>query len=366
VFELKAGATTPTILTSFNSGIVPSGSGNLVEDAVGDLFGTTTGAVFEVQKTGAASYATPVDLVAFPVGTQIGTLTIDPNGDIFGTTISGGANNAGTVFEIVKNTGTATTLANFSLAGGQLSLNHPKTLIVDSNGDLFGTTDPSSQNSGGVVFEIVKTASGYSPTPTIVVNFNGLVTARPGANLVADANGNLFGTTQTGGADGSGTVFEITNSGFVVAPVVTASASLSYVAGAAPVALDPGLSISDVEATSLIGATVEIGAGFHVGDALSVGSAQGGITSSYDAGTGVLTLSGTASQAAYQAALDSVMFASASTPNPSNRTITWSVNDGITTSIPVTSSVGVFANNSGRDITCRRRAASCRCGRLTA
>jgi hypothetical protein len=51
-------------------------------------------------------------------------------------------------------------LASFSLADGQLSLNHPKTLIVDANGDLFGTTDPSSQNSGGVVYEIVRTANG--------------------------------------------------------------------------------------------------------------------------------------------------------------------------------------------------------------
>ena len=99
----------------------------------------------------------------FPVGTQIGTLTIDPNGDIFGTTISGGANDDGTVFEIVKTaSGYASspiTLASFSAVDGQLSLNHPKTLIVDSNGDLFGTTDPSSQNSGGVVFEIVKTGN---------------------------------------------------------------------------------------------------------------------------------------------------------------------------------------------------------------
>jgi uncharacterized repeat protein (TIGR03803 family) len=352
VFEIqKTGgvyASAPTVLTSFNSGIVPSGSGNLVEDAAGDLFGTTTSSVFEVKKTG-ATYATPVDLAPFPVGTQIGTLTIDPNGDIFGTTISGGANNVGTVFEIVKNTSTATTLASFSLADGQISLNHAKNLIVDSNGNLFGTTDPSSQNSGGVVFEIVRTPTGYESTPTIVVNFNGLATAGLGANLVDDANGNLFGTTQTGGANGSGTVFEITNSGFVVAPVVTAGASISYLAGAAAVALDPGLSVSDVKSANLTQATVTISAGFHAGDTLSVGSAPG-ITSSYNAGAGVLTLSGPATQAAYQAALDSVMFASASTSNPSNRTITWSINDGIATSVPATSSVGVFANNSSLDI----------------
>ena len=169
-------ATTPTVLTSFGSGITPSGSGNLVEDAAGNLFGTTTSSVFEVKKTG-ASYATPVSLVPFPVGTQIGTLTIDAKGDIFGTTITGGANDDGTVFEIEKTaTGyasTPTTLASFTAADGQLSLNHPKTLIVDANGDLFGTTDPSSQNSGGVVFEIVRTSTGYESTPTIVVDFNG-------------------------------------------------------------------------------------------------------------------------------------------------------------------------------------------------
>ena len=110
------------------------------------------------------------------MGTQIGTLTIDSKGDIFGTTISGGANDDGTVFEIEKSaTGyasTPTTLASFIPADGQLTLNHPKTLIVDANGDLFGTTDPSSQNAGGVVFEIVRTANGYEGTPTIVANFD--------------------------------------------------------------------------------------------------------------------------------------------------------------------------------------------------
>ena len=99
--DRRSYSSTPTVLASFGSGIVPSGSGNLVEDAAGDLFGTTTNSVFEVQKTG-ASYAPPVSLVPFPVGTQIGTLTIDAKGDIFGTTISGGANDDGSVFEIEK------------------------------------------------------------------------------------------------------------------------------------------------------------------------------------------------------------------------------------------------------------------------
>ena len=234
VFEIKktAGvyASAPTVLTSFSSGIVPSGSGNLVEDAAGDLFGTTTSSVFEVKKTG-SSYGAPTSLLSipFPVGTQIGSLTIDAKGDIFGTTISGGANDDGTVFEIEKTaTGyvsAAATLASFTSADGQLSLNHPKTLIVDANGDLFGTTDPSTQpggNTGGVVFEIVKTPTGYISTPRIVHDFSGGANGVGlGANLVADASGNLFGTTQTGGANSKGTAFEITGSGFATTPNIT-------------------------------------------------------------------------------------------------------------------------------------------------
>ena len=112
-------------------------------------------------------------------------------------------------------------MASFSLADGQLSLNHPKTLIVDANGDLFGTTDPSSQNSGGVVYEIVRTANGYDSTPTIVHNFSGGANGVGlGANLVADASGDLLGTTQTGGVNGTGTAFEITDSGYATTPTI--------------------------------------------------------------------------------------------------------------------------------------------------
>jgi hypothetical protein len=103
-----------------------------------------------------------------------------------------------------------------------VSLNHPKTLIVDANGDLFGTTDPSSQNSGGVVFEIVRIPNGYESTPTIVSNFDGKTTIGLGANVVADASGDLFVTTRTNGAPSvsGGAVLEITGSGFATTPTV--------------------------------------------------------------------------------------------------------------------------------------------------
>ena len=111
-------------------------------------------------------------------------------------------------------------------------------------------------------------------------------------------------------------------------------------AGATPITLDAGLTVSDTEAVSLSGATVSISAGFLPGDALSVGSPQAGITSDYNAATGVLTLSGAASLAAYQTELDSITYASPQATT-SSRTISWSVNDGVNASNPVTSSVSV-------------------------
>ena len=64
------------------------------------------------------------------------------------------------------------------------------------------------------MFEIAKTASGYASAATVLVSFNRF-DVEPVAGLIADAAGNLFGTTEFGGAIGAGTVFEIGGSGFV-------------------------------------------------------------------------------------------------------------------------------------------------------
>lgn len=89
-------------------------------------------------------------------------------------------------------------------------------LIADANGNLFGTTERGGTNDFGTVFEIAKTASGFASTPTILYSFcsvfiNGFCTdgSDPVAGLIADANGNLFGTTQLDGVNGGGVVFEI-------------------------------------------------------------------------------------------------------------------------------------------------------------
>jgi uncharacterized repeat protein (TIGR03803 family) len=222
-------ASTPTTLVAFDgiNGACPYGS--LIADANGDLFGTTTGnltngfgTVFEIVKTASGYASSPTTLVTFNASDgayPFGGLIADANGDLFGTTSgtigSGGTNLDGTVFEIVKTASgyasTPTTLVSFDGSNGA----HPQgSLIADANGDLFGTTAYGGAYNDGTVFEIVKTASGYASTPTVLVSFNSDDGANPYCSLIADANGDLFGTT-VGVTGGGGTVFEITDSGFV-------------------------------------------------------------------------------------------------------------------------------------------------------
>jgi uncharacterized repeat protein (TIGR03803 family) len=229
-------ANTPTTLVSFNSadGAIPAAS--LIADANGDLFGTTElggangdGTVFEIVKTASGYASTPTTLVGFngPDGeSPFGGLITDPNGDLFGTTYHGGANDDGTVFEI-KKTGAGyasapTTLANFNGADGALPAGK---LLADSNGDLIGTTSEGGADGFGTVFEIFKTAAGYASAPTTLVSFNGANGSSPAVSLIADANGDLFGTTIEGGANDDGTVFEIkkTAAGYANAPTTLVS-----------------------------------------------------------------------------------------------------------------------------------------------
>jgi len=134
-------------------------------------------------------------------------LISDAAGDLFGTTIDGGANGYGTVFEIAKtSTGYSApiTLVSFNNTNGA---NPYGALISDAAGDLFGTTANGGANGGGTVFEIAKTSTGYS-TPTTLASFKYPNGSTPYAGLISDAAGDLFGTTEFGGA-GHGTVFEI-------------------------------------------------------------------------------------------------------------------------------------------------------------
>ena len=240
-------ASAPSTLVSFNlaDGVYPEGS--LIADANGDLFGTTSdggspgqglpsGTVFEIAKTAAGYASTPTILVSFnmlailgfPIEPE-GSLIADANGDLFGITEFGGLVDGlpgpGSVFEIAKTAAgyasAATTIATFSGPDGSSPMGG---LIADAAGDLFGTTKSGGAGGFGTVFEIEKTLTGYASAPTTLVSFNGAEGGGPEASLIADADGDLFGTT----AAYNGTVFEITDSGFVATPAPAVSADILW------------------------------------------------------------------------------------------------------------------------------------------
>jgi uncharacterized repeat protein (TIGR03803 family) len=235
---------TLTTLVSFSDDQGAVSGDRLIADANGDLFGTTefgtanVGTVFEIAKIGAGYASTPTTLVSFngPDGSSPSGLIADANGDLFGTTAEGGANDDGTVFEIVKTASgyasTPTTLISFDGDDGRAPVAH---LIADADGDLFGTTDSGGANNDGTVFEITKTAGGYASTPTTLVSFNGTNGVFADGSLIADANGDLFGTTLEGGADNDGTLFEIAKTAVGYASTPTTLVSFNGADGDEPV-----------------------------------------------------------------------------------------------------------------------------------
>jgi hypothetical protein len=172
---------------------------------------------------------------------------------------------------------------------------------------------------------------------------------------VANANGsgNLSWTVQDSGGTANGGVDSLTENLAITvtavndAPVVTTTGStLAYTENAAATAIDTGLTVSDVDSANLSGATVTISANYANGQDVLAFTNQLGITGSWSAASGILTLTGTTTVANYQAALRTVTYVNTSdNPSTSTRTISFVVNDGAANSSAATRSISVTAVN---------------------
>ena len=207
-------------------------SAGLIQDAAGNLYGTTSegganggGTVFKVDSAGTetvlysfCSVANCTDGVMPFAG-----LIHDAAGNLYGTTWFGGANftansnyGGGTVFK-VDSTGKETVLYSFCSVGANCTDGaDPFGLIQSTAGNLYGTTEGGGANNRGTVFKVDSTGHEtvlYSFCS--VVNANGVCTdgAFPFAGLIRDAAGNLYGTTNAGGVNNDGTVFKVDNTG---------------------------------------------------------------------------------------------------------------------------------------------------------
>ena len=216
VFEIAAGSGVITPVANFNNSNGSNVYGGLTTNGRGDLFGTTgvggasgKGTLFKVDAVTHA-LTTRVNFNGANGSNPFGTLIMDASGNLYGTTSSGGGNGDGTIFEVMAGTNSLVTLASFSGTDGATPLSP---LILDANGDLFGMTNTGGANNYGTVFEVVAGTDAIST----VVTFDGVIAGHPYySGLIADSVGNLYGTASKGN-DGVGVVFELSNAGFVAA-----------------------------------------------------------------------------------------------------------------------------------------------------
>jgi uncharacterized repeat protein (TIGR03803 family) len=143
----------------------------------------------------------------------------DSAGNLYGTTYSGGANNCGTVYELSPSgsTWTETVLYSFQCGFGVPDGGAPVGgLIFDAAGNLYGTTNIGGTNNGGTVFELSPSGGGNWTFQVLYgLPYNGdfdFIYYGPTGSLAMDAAGNLYGTGLMDGASGSGNVFKLTPS----------------------------------------------------------------------------------------------------------------------------------------------------------
>ena len=227
VFELSPDGT-GTVLHAFAGGCDGANPYDaLTADKMGNLFGTTVaggacnndggfGTVFMLSPDGTESV-----LYAFKGGSNggepWGNLILDGKGNMYGTTAGGGnmadcdGNGCGTVFELTPK---GKQKVIYAFQGGSDGEGPFAGVIMDKAGNLFGTTEngggsPNCGGGCGTVFKI--TPSGAE---TLLYSFQGGSDGWiPRGDLIMDSGGNLYGTTQGGGSSNDGTVFKIAPDG---------------------------------------------------------------------------------------------------------------------------------------------------------
>jgi len=213
--------------------------GGLIQAANGFLYGTTSaggahdyGTVFQISTNGILtnlySFGTVVDSFGLPLDGSYpyGSLVQGADGSLYGTTFSGGVNDLGTVFAITTN-GTLTTLYSFGTItdtyGDPLDGSNPYcSLVQGADGSLYGTAESGGANGYltdfgfGTIFQI--TTNGalttlYSFGTLADAAGNPLDGSHPYSALTQGPGGVLFGTTDLGGQNAEGTAFSITTNG---------------------------------------------------------------------------------------------------------------------------------------------------------
>ncbi|MBF6620471.1 MAG: hypothetical protein ITG02_09615, partial [Patulibacter sp.] len=230
--------------------------------------------------------------------------------------------------------------ASVAIGGGHVPA-EDELVFVDQNG-ISGTFDAAS---GVLTLTGEATKAEYQAALRSVryrnLNVDAPSTATRTVSLVVDDG-------STANATSAPITTDVTVTAVNDAPTVVAGgASPSYSEGASPVVVDPGVSVVDVDDTEIVSATVSIGAGFDSADDRLALPAVPGLTATFSSVTGVLTITGAATEAVYQAALRAVTYVNDDGDDPSTaaRSIVFSVNDGDLDSASATTTLTVVGVN---------------------
>jgi uncharacterized repeat protein (TIGR03803 family) len=185
---------------------------SILEDSAGHFYGTTLsggkynkGTVFEILGSGRL-----VTLVHFDGANgaepEAGML-LAPDGSLYGTTKSGGANDKGTVFRISPK-GIFSTILTFDGSNGSAP---DSGLLIGPDGSIYGSTQTGGSNQQGLIFKVSPTGKG-----TVLTTFGGINGSNPGT-LIRGDDGNFYGICNKGGATGNGLIFKVTPTGQLTA-----------------------------------------------------------------------------------------------------------------------------------------------------
>jgi uncharacterized repeat protein (TIGR03803 family) len=201
---------------SCTDGIYPYDA--LVRDSKGNLYGTTFavtggfgGVVFELTSKGQEEtlYSFCAQKACADGNNPYASL-VDSKGNLYGTTFAGGSTGSyGVVFRVTRKGKESKEKVLYYFPGGEHGANPHGGLIRDAKGNLFGTTYAGGNaNNAGIVFEI--TPNGHENVLyTFCSDKKCADGASPYAGVTEDSKGNFYGTTYSGGAHGYGTVFEV-------------------------------------------------------------------------------------------------------------------------------------------------------------
>ena len=215
VFKITPSGTFTNLHNFCQQGGCPDGlspTAPLVLASDGNFYGTTSGGgtqflgiVFRISPGGSFTKLYSFDQAhgQFPNGLIQGS-----DGKLYGTTNNGGADGVGTVFKITLS-GSITLLHTFCSQSGCGDGGQPyASLLQAPDGNFYGTTFTGGANDYGTIYKI--TSGG---TLTTVYSFAGLDGIQPKAPLILGGDGNFYGTTSAGGTGGDGTVVVMTPAG---------------------------------------------------------------------------------------------------------------------------------------------------------